>query len=119
MLFWQDGSFLGLETQIDPYTISGYILALLAVLLQELRKNMLVGSAESKQKYNLWGLCYYASCPLLAIVVHCIPRVYVIPIVGFCRHATLYYKKSYTLIPVQGYMLTLVAMLLRWSYKFL
>ena len=36
MLFWQDGSFLGLETQIDPYAISGYMLALLAMLLQEL-----------------------------------------------------------------------------------
>ena len=36
MLFWQDGSFLGLATQIDPDTISGYMLALLAMLLQEL-----------------------------------------------------------------------------------
>ena len=80
MLFWQDGSFLGLETQIDPYTISGYMLALLAMLLQELRKNMLVGSAESKTNINLWGLCYYASCPLLAIVS---PGSMLSPLLGF------------------------------------
>ena len=43
MLFWQDGSFLGLETQIDPYTMSGYMLALLAMLLQELRKKHVSG----------------------------------------------------------------------------
>ena len=36
MLFWQDGSFLGLATQIGPYTVSGYMLAPLAMLLQEL-----------------------------------------------------------------------------------
>jgi len=33
MLFWQDGSFLGRATQLDPYTISGYMVALLAMLL--------------------------------------------------------------------------------------
>ena len=36
MPFWQDGSFLGLATQIGPYTVSGYMLAPLAMLLQEL-----------------------------------------------------------------------------------
>jgi hypothetical protein len=36
MLFWQDGSFLGRATQLDPCTISGYMVALLAMLLQEL-----------------------------------------------------------------------------------
>ena len=64
MLFWQDGSFLGRATQIDPYTISGYMLSLLAMLLHWLMafgKTMLAGSAER------WGLCY-ASCPLLPIV---------------------------------------------------
>ena len=79
MLFWQDGSFLGLETQIDPFSISGYMLALLAMLLQELRKNMLVGSAESKTKMQSVG----SMLRQLSIVAHCIPRVYVIPIFGF------------------------------------
>ena len=51
------------------------MLALLAMLLQELRKNMLVGSAESKTKTQFVGSMLFCQ---LAIVVHCIPRVYVI-----------------------------------------
>ena len=70
MLFWQDGSFLGLETQIDPFSISGYMLALLAMLLQELRKNMLVGSAESKTKIQFVGSMLLCQ---LSIVGHCCP----------------------------------------------
>ena len=85
MLCWQDGSFLGLETQIDPYTSSGYMLALLAMLLQEYagideswKKNHVSGVKHGKTRMQSVGsmLCQ------LSIVVHCIPRVYVISFVG-------------------------------------
>ena len=92
MLCWQDGSFLGLETQIDPYTSSGYMLALLAMLLQEYagideswKKNHVSGVKHGKTRMQSVGsmLCQ------LSIVVHCIPRVYVIHtfgLAGFFLH---------------------------------
>ena len=71
MLFWQDGSFLGLATQIGPYT-SFRVYANLtcnatAGIDEFWKKTCQWGRRKVKQKCNLWGLCY-ASCPLLPIV---------------------------------------------------
>ena len=85
MLFWQDGSFLGRATQIDPCTISGYMLSLLAMLLRWL---MTFG------KNNVSGVGGKVGSMLckLSIVAHCIPRVYVIPIFGFA--GTHFFKQE-------------------------
>ena len=68
---------------------------------------------------NMWGLCYCASCPLLAIVVHCIPRVYVIPIVEFCRHPQSLLQETIDPDTSPGSVLSLLAMLLHRYYKLL
>ena len=80
MLCWQDGSFLGLETQIDPYTSSGYMLALFAMLLQEYAgideswKKHVSGVKHGKTRMQSVG---FMLC-LLSIVVHCCPLLSIV-----------------------------------------
>ena len=77
---------------------------------------MLVGSAESKTKTQFVGSMLLCQ---LAIVVHCIPRVYVIPIVEFCRHPQSLLQETIDPDTSPGSVLSLLAMPLHRYYKLL
>ena len=69
---------------------------------------------------SLWcSLIYRVYVLLVFHFVHCIPRVYVIPIVEFCRHPKSLLQETIDPDTSPGSLLSLLAMLLHRYYKLL